>query len=176
MKEVIRRIERLMAELAKSPKENRLHAIGIWEAYRKEVFQKPPTAEEVVAAIDWMVFNQEWKYGEPLLLAASASMDPRVAFKVCAIVELGHPDSPIENAIEFLADLRLPESIPALIRAVEFRFDFDTSLQIPIKALQALREIGDLRAVAYLRRISTSDNEVLSGFASELLSDFSADF
>lgn len=171
MNSVIERVKNLLSDLALAPKENRLHAVNLWEAFRRETRQASPATDDVIAAVDWMILNQEWRLGEPLLVMAAANKDPRLALRICSVIEVAHPTAPIENAIEFLADVALPETVPTLIRAVSFRFDFDPSLQIPIKALQALREIGDLHAMDYLRHISKTDAGLLATEASELLSD-----
>lgn len=175
MNSVIQRIEKLLSDLAVSPRDNRLHAINLWETFRREVSQVSPAVDDVVAAIDLMILHQEWRWGEALLIMAAASRDPRIVSRACSLVEAGHPSAPIENAIEFLGDVALPETVPTLMRAVGFRFNYDPTLQVPIKALQALREIGDQRALDYLRHVSKTEAGMLGIEASELLADIGGD-
>jgi hypothetical protein len=169
MNNLIQRIERLLSALAGSPKEDRKQAILIWEQFRREAAESTPAADEIIDAIDWMIMRREWRFGEPLLVMASRNLDPKVARKICSLIELAEPTAPIENSIELLAETRLSDSVPTLIRAVGFRFDFDPTLQIPTKALQALCEIGSQEALDYLRHVSTTEHGLLGEKASELL-------
>ncbi len=169
MNDLIHRIEGLLSTLAAAPKDDRKQAILLWDHFRREVSEKPSATAEILDAIDWMIKYREWQYGEPLLVMANKNHDPKLASKICSIIELEQPAAPNENAIEFLAEARNTASVPTLIRAVDFRFDFDPTLQIPIKALRALCEVGSQEALEYLRHISRTQHGLLSEEASELL-------
>ena len=169
MNPLIQRIEHLLLELADSPKQDRSQAIHLWEHFRSESRQSTPAAAEIIEAIDWMVNHREWRFGEPLLLFASRNQDPQVVSKICSLIEMKEPGAPIENAIEILAEVGLHDSVPTLIRAVGFRFDFDSTHQIPIKALHALYDIGSQDALDYLQDIATTEHGLLSKEATRLL-------
>ena len=116
-----------------------------------------------------MIHHRQWRFGEPLLVMACGNQDPRIVSKLCTLIEMEEPAAPIENAIEFLAEVGLHDSVPTLIRAVGFRFDYDATLQIPTKALQALYDIGGQDALDCLRRVSTTEHGLLAEEATELL-------
>ncbi len=173
MNAMIQRINLLLLEFSNSPKGNPLNNVRIWEDFCSEVRQIKPNVDDVIEAFDWMILNQDWGVGEPLLVMAWPIRDLRVASRICSIIDTGHPAAPIENAIGLLEDMGFCESVPTLIRATGLRFGYDPTNQIPIKALQALREIGDQKALDYLRHVSSGEDELLATEASALLADSS---
>lgn len=169
MNRIIKNIKKLLFSLENSSREDRKQALRIWEDFRRAASEFTPPVDEIVEAIGWMRDHREWRFGEPLLVIAGKTQDPRVVSAICSIIELEEPEVPVENAIEYLADVRSQDSVPILIRVVGFRFKYDENLEIPIKALQALYEIGGQRALEFIRQVSTGEGGPLAGEAAELL-------
>lgn len=132
------------------------------------MIQSPPSESDVIAGIIMMLENRDWKFGEALLVMAGDISCSELAPLLCRILDLEDPDAPNENAIEILRDLKDARSVPSLIRATQFQFPFDVGLQIPIKAIEALCEIGTGEALGFVDQVIKKDIGLLSDEARSL--------
>ena len=165
------RIRDLLRDLSNLSAEDRGGVLAIWERFRREVGESPPPLDEVICGLDSLRQRKEWAEGEAWLVMATAVLDSKLVKPLCDILDLEDPSAPNENIVELLIDLKSPESVLSLSKATAVRYEFDPNLQIPIKAMEALCEVGTTDALEHVESIKTSGDDILSEEAEILLED-----
>jgi hypothetical protein len=143
--------------------------IEILKQFRKDVLIAPPPVPEVVEGLRDIAKACDWKWGEQWVLMSQVLQSPELIEPLCAILDLGHPEAPNENIIEFLIDMKSSVSVQHLIKVVDSRYDFDFGLQLSLKSLEALCEIGTPEAMDYVKGVMFSGDPMLSERAEILL-------
>jgi hypothetical protein len=104
-----------------------------------------------------------------VFVAAWFAPSPEYVPLLCRIVSSGETANWHEQSIELLGVLASVEAIPALTKAVDYRWDFDEWLSIPLKALRSLKAIGTSNALRVLSEAAHSDVTEIREEAASLL-------
>lgn len=166
-----KRIENMRAALFSADPDDYLVRTAILQRFSEDVAKYPPSVNEVEKGLEEMLEERAFDMGQEWLVMANEILDPRFVKPLCAILDLGDPEAPNENIVELLFDLNSPESVKSLIHATEAEFDDDPNLQVPIKAMVALRRISTPDALHHLEMLRASGKANIREMARMLLDD-----
>ncbi len=131
--------------------------LALLDEMRSEFRRSPPKPLEVVKLLQEVLSNPRLPAASLVFVAAWHSLSQDYVPPLCQIV-LSEELAPWhEQAIELLGQLADPASIPALTKALGYRWDFDEWLSIPRKALQSLFAVGTEDAMAAVKEATHSD-------------------
>ncbi|HET9646443.1 MAG TPA: HEAT repeat domain-containing protein, partial [Burkholderiaceae bacterium] len=118
-----------------------------------------------------MCSNKDWHNAMFLLMAAEVHLSDRYRNVLCALLDMKAPSFPNEYAVEVLTSLADSSCLPVLTALVHHQFSGDPDKQIAIKAMDAIANIDDPRATAFLKQLRLSDDLKLAEEAEYLLSN-----
>jgi HEAT repeat protein len=104
-----------------------------------------------------------------VLVAAWYSLSQDYVPSLCEIVVSERLADWHEQAIELLGELQSPISVPALVKSLDYRWDYDEWLLVPRKALRSLQAIGTPEAWAAVERARHSGSPQIRQEAVEIL-------
>ncbi|MEW4452048.1 HEAT repeat domain-containing protein [Bremerella sp. JC817] len=135
----------------------------------RELRATPPSSEEVLALLHVIREQPQYELASFVMVAAWFQLSPDYVPVLCEIVLDTRCNDWHEQAIELLDELRDPASIPALIAAIGYRWDYDPWYNVPRKALQALAAIETPEAIAAIQSATTSDIDLIRQEAIDML-------
>ena len=107
-----------------------------------------PDSAEIATLLQKVLLNPDMPGANFCLMAAWYSLSPDYVPLLCEIVSSKAMAAWHEQAVELLGELSDPRAIPALAKALVYRWDYDEWLSVPRKALDALKAIGTEEALA----------------------------
>jgi hypothetical protein len=140
-------------------------------SYRKEVADLAIEEDEILEALVRMRDSRDWHNAMLLLWAAEVRLSDRYRSVLCATLDLKDPGFPNEYAVEVLAPIVDPSCLPVLTSLVNHEFASDPDRQIAIKAMDAIADIEDPSATAFLEQLKDSEDPRLAEEAAYLLDD-----
>jgi HEAT repeat protein len=143
--------------------------LTLLDEMRAEFHRSPPKPSEVVDLLEELHSNPRFPGASLVFVAAWFSLSQDYIPLLCEIVSSEELAPWHEQAVELLGELPDPVSVPALTKAVGYRWDFDEWRSVPRKALQSLFAIGTQDALAVVKEANHSDVPEIREQAHELM-------
>lgn len=137
----------------------------------KEFKNSPPSVDEVIQEFEKYALNPEYPRASFVMIAAWYNLSRNYLPILCQILNSESHNGLHENVVEILDKLRDERAIPALSKALTYRWSYDAGLSVPKKALQALAEIETPEAMAIIKEATQSSEELIREEANILLED-----
>ncbi len=155
----------------KAASENRRYGdtLKIGEEMKSQFKAHPPEASEVIRYLDSMAAGAPLPGSDLVFTAVWCNPSPEFQQVLCRILESGHASGSHEPVVELLAELGDAQAIPALKKALDYRWDYDEWLSVPRKSLQALRIIGTPEAIAIIQQATASSDTLIREEAKSLI-------
>ena len=139
------------------------------EAMHSELQKTPPDFEDVLPLLEEVRADPDLPIATYVFQAAKYELSRRYVPVLCEIVESERHVAWHVPAIELLGELELPDAIPALHKALGYRWDESVFGNVPEAALEALRAIGTRDALSVIEAARDSSVEAVREAARELL-------
>ncbi len=127
----------------------------------KEFEAAPPTISEVIQEFEKYVSNPDYPGASFAMIAAWSNLSKDYTPILCQILNNESHYGLHELAIEILEVLRDERAVPALSKALTYRWSYDEWLNVPRKSLLALAEIGTHEAIIILKEATQSFEELI---------------
>jgi|GEM_PF-7120923 len=134
-------------------------SLALLEEFRSEVRNKSFSASEILDLLCKPNFTDVGSKYQLAFTAAWYNLSPTYVARLNALLADENASNVHEQVIELLVELGDESSVPALEKAMSYRWDFDEWLSIPKKSLQALNAIGTDRALEIVRMAAQSEIE-----------------
>ena len=122
-----------------------------------------------------IIANPSMPEASDVFTAAWFNLSQDYVPQLCTILSDEHLAPWHEQAVELLGELQNPDAVPALVKSLTYRWDFDEWLSIPRKALHSLAAIGTDKAMAIVANAMQSEVQEIRQEAAELLESPSAE-
>ena len=143
--------------------------LRIGEEMKSQFRADPPAVSEVNRYLDAMAGGYPLP-GSDLVFTAVWCNPLRVFQKaLCRILESEAAKDFHEQAVELLGEIGDSEAIPALRKALDFRWDYDEWLFVPRKSLRVLHSIGTPESLAIIKQAIASSETLIREEAISLL-------
>lgn len=144
----------------------------IGDEMRRELRNSPPSVDEVIQELEKYALNPKHP-GASLVMTAAAwcNLSQDYTPILCKILNSESHNGLHENVVEILDELCDERAIPALSKALTYRWSYDEWFSVPRKALQALAEIDTPEAMAIIKDATQSSEELIREEANMLLED-----
>ncbi|MDZ8093947.1 MAG: HEAT repeat domain-containing protein [Nostoc sp. DedQUE05] len=140
---------------------------------RKEFDTSPPSVSEVIQELEKYASNPEDYPGASfVMMAAWRNLSKDYTPILCQILNDESNNGLHESVIELLDVLRDERAIPALSKALTYRWSYDEWLNVPRKSLLALAEIGTPEAKMIIESAAQSPQELISEDANLILDNW----
>ena len=139
------------------------------EAMHAELQKTPPDFEDVLPLLEEVRADPDLPIATYVFQAARYELSRRYVPVLCEIVESERHAAWHMPAIELLGELELPDAIPALRKALDYRWDESIFGNVPEAALDALRAIGTRDALSVIEDARHSSVPEVREAAAELL-------
>jgi HEAT repeat protein len=144
---------------------------SLLEQMNQEFRANPPSLDEIAEGLNSIGDNRKPPGASFLLMAAWSNLSSDYTPALCRILDNSDCNAFHEQAVELLQEVGDKRAVPALAKAVSYRWDYDDWLLVPRKALKALAAIGSPEAVAVVKAAMNSSEEPIREEATSLLED-----
>ncbi|MGB3509535.1 MAG: HEAT repeat domain-containing protein [Microcoleaceae cyanobacterium] len=128
---------------------------------RRELEDSPPSVDEVIQELEKYALNPKYPGASFAMRAAWYNLSRDYVPILCQILNSESHNGLHENVIEILDELRDERAIPALSKALTYRWSYDAGLSVPKKALLALAEIETPEAMKIIKEATKSSEELI---------------
>lgn len=141
---------------------------------KKEFKTSPPSVSEVLQELEKYASNPADYQGASLLVgrAAWSNLSKDYTPILCQILNDESNNGLHEPIVEILDVLRDERAIPALSKALTYRWSYDEWLNVPRKSLLALAEIGTPEAKMIVKEATQSSGELIRDDANMILDNW----
>lgn len=138
----------------------------------KEFETSPPSVSEVIQELEKYASNPDYPGARFIMMAAWSNLSKNYTSILCQILNDENNNGLHESVIELLDVLRDEKAIPALSKALTYRWSYDTWLNVPRKSLLALAEIETPEAKIIIESAVQSPEELISEDANLILENW----
>ncbi|MBD2493762.1 HEAT repeat domain-containing protein [Nostoc sp. FACHB-280] len=138
----------------------------------KEFETSPPLVSEVIQELEEYASNPDYPVASFIMMAAWSNLSKDYTPILCQILNDENNNGLHESVIELLDVLRDERAIPALSKALTYRWSYDEWLNVPRKSLLALAEIGTPEAKIIIESAAQSPEELISEDANLILDNW----
>ncbi|ALF53046.1 hypothetical protein ACX27_09615 [Nostoc piscinale CENA21] len=139
---------------------------------KKELEISPPSVSEVIQELEKYASNPDYPVASLVMMAAWSNLSKDYTPILCQILNDESNNGLHESVIELLDGLRDERAIPALSKALTYRWSYDEWLNVPRKSLLALAEIGTPEAKKIIESAAQSPEELISEDANLILENW----
>lgn len=140
---------------------------------KKEFDISPPSVSEVIQELEKYASNPaDYPAASFVMMAAWRNLSKDYTPILCQILNDESNNGLHESVIELLDVLRDERAIPALSKALTYRWSYDEWLNVPRKSLLALAEIGTPEAKMIIESAVQSPEELISEDANLILDNW----
>lgn len=139
----------------------------------REFKNSPSSVDEVIQELEKYALNPKHPGASFVMSAAWYNLSRDYVPILCQILNSESHNGLHENVVEILDELRDERAIPALSKAVTYRWSYDEWFSVPRKALQALAEFETPETMTILKEATQSSEELIRDEANMLLEDWS---
>lgn len=144
----------------------------IADEMKKEFEISPPLVSEVIEEFRKYALTSHYSGASILLSAAWSNLSKDYTPILCQILNDEIRNGLHEPIVEILDELRDERAIPALSKALTYRWPDDEWLNVPKKSLLALAEIGTPEAIMIIQEATKSPEELIRDYANMILESF----
>jgi HEAT repeat protein len=137
---------------------------------RRELQNLP--SSEVIQELEKYALNPKYPGASFLMIAAWYNCSLEYVPILCQILNSENHNGLHENVVEILDKLRDERAIPALSKALTYRWSYDEWLNVPRKSLLALSEIGTPEAMMIIKEATQSPEELIREDATMILENW----
>lgn len=145
----------------------------LFEEMKSQLQNVPPDITEVKSLLKAIVVDPGIPIASLVLISAWYNPSQDYLPELCEIVRSPQAAAWHEQAIDLMGELKNPESVRTLAIAVTYRWEFDESRCVPIKALEALAEMDTAEANAIIKQAVDDEDVIVRIAAAELLEGMS---
>lgn len=139
---------------------------------RQEFETSPPLVSEVIQELEKYASNPDYPGASFVMMAAWSNLSKDYTPILCQILNDENNNGLHESVVELLDVLCDERAIPALSKALTYRWSYDEWLNVPRKSLLALAEIGTPEAKMIIKSASQSPEELISEDANMILDNW----
>ncbi|MEG4529779.1 HEAT repeat domain-containing protein [Microcoleus sp. D2_18a_D3] len=147
-------------------------SLRILKEMNKEFEALPPSISEVIQEFKKYVSNPDYPGASFVMSAAWSNLSKDYTPILCQILNNESHYGLHERAIEILEVLRDERAVPALSKALTYRWSYDIWFIVPRKSLFALAEIGTPEAIMIITEATQSSEELIRDDATMILESF----
>jgi hypothetical protein len=164
-------IDEYVARLAQATRTApRNEPTGVIDAYRSRISQYKPSIADVEKELESLYPKHDMGRAPFVILAVWSSLSKTYTRILSKYLCDSKWNGVHEVIVDLLSALKDADALDGLVRATTYRWEFDPSLQIPIKAVQGIAEIDTAASNAALEKImQTTDEESIKTEAEALL-------
>ncbi|BBD59696.1 hypothetical protein NIES2109_24870 [Nostoc sp. HK-01] len=144
----------------------------IADEMRKEFETSPPSVSEVIQELKKYASNPDYPGASFVMMAAWSNLSKDYTPILCQILNDESNNGLHESVVELLDVLRDERAIPALSKALTYRWSYDIWFNVPRKSLLALAEIGTPEAKMIIESADQSPEELISEDANLILDNW----
>ncbi|BAY09235.1 HEAT repeat domain-containing protein [Calothrix sp. NIES-2098] len=144
----------------------------IFDEMKKEFKTSPPSVSEVIQELEKYASNPDYPGAWFIMMAAWSNLSNDYTPILCQILNDESNNGLHESVIELLDVLRDERAIPALSKALTYRWSYDEWFNVPRKSLLALAEIGTPEAKMIIEEAAQSPEELISEDANLILDNW----
>lgn len=139
---------------------------------KKEFETSPPSVSEVIQELEKYASNPDYPGASFIMMAAWSNLSKDYTPILCQILNDESNNGLHESVIELLDVLRDERAIPALSKALTYRWSYDIWFNVPRKSLLALAEIGTPEAKMIIESAAQYPEELISEDANLILDNW----
>ena len=128
---------------------------------RKEFQTSPPSVDEVIKELEKFALNPQYPGASLVITAAWCNLSSDYTPILCQILNDECNNVLHEPIVEILDELGDERAVPALSKALTYRWSYDEWLSVPRKSLQALALIGTPDAMIIIKEATKSPDELI---------------
>jgi HEAT repeat protein len=137
----------------------------------KEFETSPPSVSEVIQELEKYASNPKHPGASLVMSAAWSNLSKDYTPILCQLLNNESHNGLHEPIVEILDVLRDERAVPALSKALTYRWSYDEWLNVPRKSLLALAEIGTPEAIIIIKEATQSFEELIRDDANMILED-----
>lgn len=165
----IEKYQKLFAEASAS--RNTTLTLRLVEEMKQEFRANPPPVGEVIHGLELIANHGRPPSAEFILSAAWGNLSADYTPALCRILDNPECNAVHEAAVELLQEVGDEQAVPALMKAISYRWGYDQWLQVPRKSLQALAAIGSSEAIDIVKAALNSTEKAIREEAASILED-----
>lgn len=150
-------------------------SLRISQEMKKEFAASPPSISEVIQEFEKYVSNPDYPGASFVMSAAWSNLSKDYTPILCQLLNNESNNGLHEPIVEILEVLRDERAVPALSKAVTYRWSYDIWFIVPRKSLLALAEIGTPEAIMIIKQATQSSEELIRDDANMILVNLSID-
>ncbi|MEG3984866.1 HEAT repeat domain-containing protein [Microcoleus sp. D3_18a_C4] len=139
---------------------------------KKEFAASPPSISEVIQEFEKYVSNPDYPGASFAMSAAWSNLSKDYTPILCQLLNNESHYGLHELAIEILEVLRDERAVPALSKALTYRWSYDIWFIVPRKSLWALAELETPEAIMIIKEATQSSEELIRDDANMILEYF----